>query len=227
MWEPLLAIADVADGEWPKRARNAGLVLVRAHESEAGEADIQLMLLSDIRDIFANEFPPGHAMHKQPVEDAEPNGLHGPRLPTGVVLDRLHRLEERPWSCWGKTKLPMTGNALGALLRAFGVSSRTVRVGSSTSKGYYLRLFEDAFARYLTLAPPAKRHTVTARKNPGENESFASVTSETCDGLETAGNASKSAGCDGVTLQEGGMTDCEENVTTADDSGGGLTETLL
>ena len=30
MWEPLLAIADVAGGDWPRRAREAGRALVRA-----------------------------------------------------------------------------------------------------------------------------------------------------------------------------------------------------
>jgi putative DNA primase/helicase len=226
-WEPLFAIADAAGGGWPARARAAAKMLTGAQEAAAAETDNNLTLLSDIRDIFADEFPPDHKMHKQRMEDAEHDGLYGPRLPTVDLLIRLHGLEERPWSSWGTAKQSMTGKALGDLLRPYGVRSRTIRVGSSTSKGYYLRSFEDAFVRYLTLAPPSKRHAVTTPRKPNENESFASVTSETCDGLETAGNASKSAGCDGVTLQRGGGSGSEGNDRPADDTSDGLTETLL
>jgi hypothetical protein len=31
MWEPLLAIADIAGGEWPERARRAAQALVALH----------------------------------------------------------------------------------------------------------------------------------------------------------------------------------------------------
>jgi hypothetical protein len=226
-WEPLFAIADAAGGGSPARARDAAKMLTAAREVAAAETDNSLTLLSDIRDIFANEFPPGHIMHKQRVEDAQRGDLYGPRLSTVVLLDRLHGLEERPWSCWGKARLPITGNALGAFLRTFGVRSGTVRVGSSTSKGYYLRSFEDAFTRYLPPLPASKRHAVTTPTNPAENESFASVTDAACDGLETAGNASKSEGCDGVTFQRAGERGCKGNVTTADDASDGLIETLL
>ena len=55
MWDPLLAVADVAGGDWPERAREAGLALAEASESETAEADVKLVLLADIRDIFAME----------------------------------------------------------------------------------------------------------------------------------------------------------------------------
>jgi hypothetical protein len=166
-------------------------------------------------------------MHKQRVEDAGYDELSGPRLPTVILLGRLHGLEERPRGCWGKAKLPITGNALGALLRTFSVRSRTVRVGSSTSKGYYLRSFEDVFTRYLPPPPVSKRHTVTTSGKPDENEGLASVTDAACDGLETARNTSKSAGCDGVTFQRAGERGCEGNDTAVVDTSDGLIETLL
>jgi hypothetical protein len=184
-------------------------------------------LLSDIRDIFSDEFPPGHVTHQERADDTDYDRLYGPRLPTKVLLKRLHELEERPWSAWGTAKKPMTDKAIGDLLRPYGVRSGTVRIGLSTSKGYYLRSFQDAFMRYLSLAPLSKRHTVTTPTSPSENESLASVTGTACDGSETAGNASKSAGCDGVTLQRGGEATLEGNDMTADDPGGGLIETLL
>jgi hypothetical protein len=226
-WEPLFAIADAAGGDWPTRARYAAKKLAGVQEAAATETDAELTLLSDIRDIFADAFPPGHAMHNERAEDADHDGLYGPRLPTKVLLDRLHELEERPWSCWGKAKQPMTGNALAGLLRPYGIRSSTVRIGLSTAKGYYLRSFEDAFTHYLPFPPPSKRHAVTTFRKPGDTGGFAFVTSQTCDGLESAGNASKSAGCDGVTLRTGREKGCEENDTTVGDTIDGLTETLL
>jgi hypothetical protein len=226
-WEPLFAIADAAGGGWPARARDAAKMLTGAQEAAAAETDNSLTLLSDIRDIFADEFPQGYVMDKERADDAGYDGLHGPRLPTKVLLKRLHELAERPWSAWRRAKKPLTDTALGDLLRPYGVRSGTVRIGLSTSKGYYLRSFEDAFTRYLSPAPPPKRHTVTTPTSPGENESFASVTGAPCDGSETAGNGSKSAGCDGVTLQSGGEATLEGDDTGTDDPGGGLIETLL
>jgi hypothetical protein len=226
-WEPLFAIADAAGGGWPTRARHAAKMLTGAQEAAAAETDNNLTLLSDIRDIFAAEFPPGHVKHKERADDPDYDGLYGPRLSTRALLNRLHELEERPWSAWGRAKLPITSNALGALLRTFGVRSRTVRVGSSTSKGYYLRSFEDAFTRYLSPPLASKRHGVTTPVNVDENERFSSVTNETCDGSEIAASASKSGGCDGVTLQRGGGSGCEGSHTDADGASDGLTETLL
>ena len=163
MWDPLLAVADVAGGDWPERAREAGLALAVASESETAEADVKLVLLSDIRDIFAAAFPPGHAAHEA-ARGGRPDD--GPRMSSKCLLDALHGLEERPWSAWGRAKKPITGKSLGDLLRPYGVRSATVRVEDAsathgTAKGYYLRSFEDAFARYLPTSrgfKASKRH---------------------------------------------------------------------
>ena len=65
MWEPLLAIADVAGGDWPRRAREAGRALVRAAEED--DDDLKLKLLSDIRELFLTEFPDGYPEHEGDV----------------------------------------------------------------------------------------------------------------------------------------------------------------
>ena len=52
-WEPLVAVADLAGGDWPSRARKAA-VLLRAEDADADlEASLGLRLLADIRDVFA------------------------------------------------------------------------------------------------------------------------------------------------------------------------------
>jgi hypothetical protein len=52
-WEPLVAVADLAGGDWPSRARKAA-VLLCAEDADADlEASLGLRLLADIRDVFA------------------------------------------------------------------------------------------------------------------------------------------------------------------------------
>jgi Protein of unknown function (DUF3631) len=53
VWEPLVAIADAIGGEWPARARAAGVALVA--ESKDVEASLGIRLLADLRAIFEGE----------------------------------------------------------------------------------------------------------------------------------------------------------------------------
>jgi hypothetical protein len=73
MWEPLLAIADIAGGEWPKRARAAAVALVAVtHEVEPS---LNLRLVADLRTVFG--------------ETEE--------LATKTILAQLCALEDAPW----------------------------------------------------------------------------------------------------------------------------------
>ncbi len=58
-WEPLIAIADIAGGHWPERARKAAVTLAGVHEAEAVDGDVRQTLLSDIRDLFVARIPRG------------------------------------------------------------------------------------------------------------------------------------------------------------------------
>ena len=210
MWGALLAIADVAGGDWPKRAREAGQALAQELEAETADADVKLVLLADIRDIFANEpappAPPPDMLGRDMPGRGRPDD--GPRISSKRLLEALVGLEERPWSAWGRAKKPITGKLLSDLLRPYGVRSGTIRVededgNSTTPKGYYRRAFDDAFARYLPTSGVSKRHTATKPGKQGENEDFANATNSICGGLENAENASKSGFCGGVALQRG------------------------
>jgi hypothetical protein len=166
-WEPLFAIADIAGADWPKRARSAAMALASVDEAEAVEGDFKLMLLSDIRDIFVSEFPKGLQDH---------DDKYGPRLATKRLLDELHRLEERSWSAWGKARKPMSDVTLAGMLRGYGIRSGSVRLEKgSTPKGYYLRSFQEAFARYLSpispYPPSLVRHAATTSRKPEGNPS--------------------------------------------------------
>ena len=142
-WEPLFAIADVAGGSWPKRARDAALALCKGEDEEDAERNVHAVLLADIRDIFARLFPKGHPAHNQEEQCGRPDD--GPRLLTKQLLDELHGIEERPWVAWGKARKPLTDTGLASLLRSYEIHSSTVRSEDKSGKevrgkGYFLSL---------------------------------------------------------------------------------------
>jgi hypothetical protein len=124
-WRPLLAIADLADGEWPSLARTI------AEAAETGKQDQSKgsMMLADIRGFFA----------AHPGVD---------RVRSTELVDALGKLENRPWSEWRNGK-PMTPAALARLLARFKINPGTKREGSYTFKGYLVSDFDEAFESYL------------------------------------------------------------------------------
>ena len=188
-WEPLLAIADLAGGDWPQRARKAALALSGEHVVE--DDNIGTMLLSDIRAIFGVD-PQVY------VTKDEEKQITSERLVVTLVA-----IEGRPWAEFGRRRIPLTKNSLARLLKPYKIRPGTIRVGpgeEDTAKGYKLAHFADVFARYLPALYP-QNQTVTPSQ---ANKSTAFCASSTVTPLfdvtvENADNASVLAGCDGVT----------------------------
>jgi hypothetical protein len=133
MWEPLLAIADAAGGNWPKRARKAATELVGA--AKEAEPSLGVRLLADLKTVFDKR-----------GED---------KLATSVILADLIALPESPWGdLKGK---PITDRALATRLRQYGIKSRDVFVAGKALKGYYRQDLHDAWLRYLSPSLPQKR----------------------------------------------------------------------
>ncbi|MCL2090266.1 MAG: DUF3631 domain-containing protein [Micrococcales bacterium] len=134
-WEPLVAVADLASGHWPDLARQAAVALTASRDAGAQQST-QTRLLTDCRTVWG-------------AVDA---------LPTADLLDRLKADPEAPWATWAGTGL--TPHKLGAMLREFDITSRTLRFSTGQAKGYARADFTDAWARYcppgtdLTPAPP-------------------------------------------------------------------------
>jgi hypothetical protein len=125
IWEPLLAIADMAGGEWPERARQAALTLSSGAERE--DDSLTARLLADVRTAF-----------EEGGED---------RLRTSDLIERLAAVEEGPWGEWyGKTISPQ---GLSKLLRPYRIKTMPVWVAGQTVKGYKREQFADAFHRVL------------------------------------------------------------------------------
>jgi hypothetical protein len=119
----------------------------------------------------------------------------------------------------------LTQHELGRALREFRIRPGTVRPFNSkaTARGYYLRQFEDAFTRYLSTPektsdfshPPKtdtlNRHIDTSPEKPGENEVFASDTSNECVGLKKSENPSNSGPCADVSTRDPENSTVEKN----------------
>jgi putative DNA primase/helicase len=139
-WRPLLAIADVAGGEWPSRARAAAETLSAVRE----ETTAGVMLLNDLRDLFGER--------------------QTDRLASETIVEVLGSMEGRSWADWRNGK-PLTVNQLANLLKEFKVGPGSIRIGGKTPKGYKLADLQEAFDRYL---PPPQ--TATPPQPNAEND---------------------------------------------------------
>ena len=131
-WEPLIAIADLAEGDWPARARNAAATMTQAEAQQEEDTAASVRLLADLRQIF------------------QTTGAEA--LYTSTILEALHRLEDAPWADWYGH--PLTTRELAKLLRPYQVESKNIREhGGSPRKGYARADLQDAWARYVPLHP--------------------------------------------------------------------------
>jgi hypothetical protein len=127
-WEPLLAVAELAGGDWPERARKAAEALTATAVEQDATAKLSTQLLSDLRDIFGDK----EAMHGE------------------TIVDALHAVDDAPWSSYyGRV---FNANDLAAKLRPYNVRSRDVKINGVNRKGYRRDDFWDTWTRYLPAA---------------------------------------------------------------------------
>jgi hypothetical protein len=121
--EPLLAIAELAGGDWPIAARAACVELYGGRQVDDDSTGVQL--LADIREVFGHE----------------------DRLSTTVLLARLNDLDESPWCEWfGK---PLASRGLARLLKPYDIRSRNIKFDERRPKGFLREQFDPAWVRYL------------------------------------------------------------------------------
>jgi len=124
IWEPLLALADLAGGHWPETARQAAVGLsVSAQQSNP----IGSLLL----DIFL-VFSAGK------VE----------RMLTRDLIESLNLFGDRPWLEITNGK-GITDRELSQQLRPYGIKPKNLRTGETVAKGYILADCADVFRRYI------------------------------------------------------------------------------
>lgn len=143
VWEPLLAIADAAGGQWPQRAREAAVALVAASKENPPSPGIRL--LADLRVVFAEA-------------DA---------MATVSILSALVALDESPWAdIRGKA---LDDRGLAFRLKKYGVRPKVLRIGESTPRGYARADFHDAWSRYLPSSQANETSATSAANCPEDS----------------------------------------------------------
>jgi len=155
-WTPLLAIADIAGGDWPELMRKSMLGMLDGTDDSIGP-----MLLKDIQSIFKHN-------------DAD-------RMFSDGLVEALKARSERPWGDWNRGK-GLTQNGLARLLKPFSVRSKTMRIDENLKKGYELNSFKDSFKRYIPLSsliPPISSVTTLQGNNINGLSANKNVTNKT------------------------------------------------
>lgn len=123
VWEALLAIADVAGGDWPQRARVSAVSLVS--DAKAANPSLGVRLLADLRTVFGDR----EAMF------------------TTDIVSALVEIDESPWADMrGK---PIDARHLSRYLSPYGVRRKQVRIAEKSGKGYAREDLHDPWLRYL------------------------------------------------------------------------------
>src|SRR5262245_4852259 len=146
VWEPLLAVADLAGGEWQQKERKAGVAVVGA--ANEMEPSLGIRLLTDIKTAFG---------------DAD-------SMATKTLLANLIAIEDSPWGdLRGK---PLDERGLARRLKEYGIKSRNVRVAGAVVKGYARGDFVDDWKRYclpLGAKSATSATSATSEQNQVEN----------------------------------------------------------
>jgi hypothetical protein len=124
IWEALLVVADLAGGEWPKRARVTAVTLVT--DSKRGVPSLGIRLLGDIRQAFG-------ALETLRTDD---------------LVKALNKLDDAPWAEI-KNGHPLDSRELARRLRKYDIHNKPVRIGGVVVRGYTAESFWDAWTRYL------------------------------------------------------------------------------
>jgi putative DNA primase/helicase len=128
IWEPLLALADLAGGDWPQKAREAAVAL----NTGAQESSPIGTLLLDIFTVFV--FSTQERMFSRSLVE----GLNV-------------RGRDRAWMEELKGKAA-TELWLSRQLKPYGIRPKTMRIGDGRAKGYIFEEFEDVFRRYIPMS---------------------------------------------------------------------------
>jgi putative DNA primase/helicase len=160
-WCTIIAIADMAGGDFPERARTA-LVNLTPHT----EYNASLRLLEATYWLFVGEKPEGEMPTQITVKRT--------KLASAFIVKRLNANKMGEWCEFDGRGRPITQRGVARLFRPYDIQPGTVHPTGSAKdspKGYELADFADAFTRYLPylppLVPPLKSKKAAAKKGKG------------------------------------------------------------
>jgi hypothetical protein len=143
VWEPLLAIADIAGDYWPREARQAAAGLAE----DSIESNPIGALFLDIFLLFTQE--------------------KTDRVFTRALIAWLNELQSHAWAELNKGR-PVNEQWLAQQLRPYRIRPRVVRIGEAVARGYHLNDFTDTFKRYISAAEFSALSAELAKLNPPE-----------------------------------------------------------
>lgn len=145
LWEPLLAIADLAGGDWPLRARAAAVRISQGASAEENHS-AGIRLLADTRIVF--------------------NEKQVDWLASTELIAALSEIEESRWGTWYRGN-PISTTKLASLLKPYEVKPKRRRLGEQLVRGYEKAAFKDAWERYTPAeSAPGDFQPGTGRNNP-------------------------------------------------------------
>jgi hypothetical protein len=139
LWEPLIAVADAAGGDWPALARKACIALAALALDRRQSLGIRL--LADLRAVFGEAIALSTRDILARLKDPEASGIG----------------DDAPWA--DLNGVGLNERRLAQMLRPYGVQSRKVKTAGEARQGYRREDFADAWSRYL---PPALSHAAEA-----------------------------------------------------------------
>jgi hypothetical protein len=155
-WEPLIAVADLAEGQWPQWARTAAVELNRLRVERAPSLAEQLLV--DCHRVFAE------LDAKKRKETGDPRATVD-RIASGDLATELCRLDDAPWADLHGSMLD--ARSLARRLRNFDVRPDKIRVGpkdGDTVRGYKREWFVDPWDRYLPPPLPTRQQAEQAEQ---------------------------------------------------------------
>lgn len=153
IWEPLIAVADAAGGEWPEIARKACQAIIES--SLDRRVSLGIRLLGDLKTLF---------------DKAGKDKLSTAYLLDMLASERSGLDDDAPWAdLYG---VGINARKLAGLLRQYGVKSKKVRIDDFTQQGYTREDLHDTWQRYL---PPSSAQTEQVEQTEQKVENEASV----------------------------------------------------
>ena len=145
IWEPLIAIADAAGGDWPEDARQAATHFAELANDRSPSLGIRL--LTDLKTVFDGR----GAMW------------------TTDILRALCDMDEAPWSNLQGEGLDSRG--LAFRLGQYDAKPKDIRIGTEVRRGYSAADLYDAWQRYCPSDPRKSTTSATPATDPVDIDS--------------------------------------------------------
>ena len=153
LWRPLVAIADLAGGDWPEGTRSIAVQAVASPD----DPSYRTLALEDCRTVF------------------DTRGEK--RIPSKELVAAMRDLEDRPWGTWGKTEKGLNSHGLSGILGNFGIGTKDAKNSEGKNLKHYFRAdFEKPWKQYRPPTPPSGN--ATSLQSPIEAESAAESTND-------------------------------------------------